>query len=326
VRHRRLLVALAFALPAACTADSPSDDPATGGADALEWRATPTPDLDDLEVAVGSKAFPEQEILGWIAVEALRAAGADVQPEIGLGGTVVAREAELAGLVDMYWEYTGTGWVELLQQTGPSTDPEELYDEVREVDREENDIAWLEPAPANNGYSLVAAESTLEALDVQTVEDAVGLLADEEEQVSLCVSRESGFIDDPSGLLRLQSTYDVTIPASRITPADRNELVSLVEDGVFCTFAQVVLTSPLLVDASVEQLEDPEGAFIVHNPSMTVRVDVLDGHPDVEDVFEEIAPLLTDEQLRELNARVEEDDDDPREVARDWLVDEGLAT
>ena len=107
----------------------------------------PSPDLGDLELTVGSKSSAEQEILGWIAVEALRAAGADVQEEIALGSTVVIREAELAGLIDLYWEYTGTGWVELLQQTGPSSDPDELYGAVREVDEEENGIEWLEPAP-----------------------------------------------------------------------------------------------------------------------------------------------------------------------------------
>ena len=139
--HRRAAVA------GACTADIPSEDAASSGADALEWTGTPSPDLGDLELTVGSKSSAEQEILGWIAVEALRAAGADVQEEIALGSTVVIREAELAGLIDLYWEYTGTGWVELLRQTGPSSDPDELYDAVREVDEEENGIEWLSPPP-----------------------------------------------------------------------------------------------------------------------------------------------------------------------------------
>ena len=89
--------------------------------------------------------------------------------------------------------------------------------------------------------------------------------------MNLCVAEGSGFLDDPSGLIRLQSTYDMTIPASRIDQVPPEDLVPLVEEGVFCTFAQVVLTSPLLVDAELEILDDPDGAFVVHNPSVTVR-------------------------------------------------------
>ena len=150
-----------------------------------------------------------------------------------------------------------------------------------------------QPAPANSGYALVTAESTLESLDVSDLDDAVTSLEEEDEGVNLCVAEGSGFLDDPSGLIRLQSTYDMTIPASRIDQVPPRGSGALVEEGVFCTFAQVVLTSPLLVDAELEILDDPDGAFVVHNPSVTVRSEVLDGHPDVTDVFEEIAPLLT---------------------------------
>ena len=164
---------------------------------------------------MGSKSSAEQEILGWIAVEALRAAGADVQ-EVALGSTVVIREAELAGLIDLYWEYTGTGWVELLRQTGPSSDPDELYGTGPRGGRGGERHRVARARPANSGYALVTAESTLESLDVSDLDDAVTSLEEEDEGVNLCVAEGSGFLDDPSGLIRLQSTYDMTIPASRI--------------------------------------------------------------------------------------------------------------
>ncbi|MCJ7825760.1 MAG: hypothetical protein MUP44_12750, partial [Anaerolineales bacterium] len=62
-------------------------------------------------IVVGSKDFSEQFILGYIAVLALQDAGFEVDDQVGLGGTAVNREALLAGEIDMYWEYTGTGWM-----------------------------------------------------------------------------------------------------------------------------------------------------------------------------------------------------------------------
>ena len=47
-------------------------------------------------------------------------------------------------------------------------------------------------------------------------------------------------------------------------------------------------------------------------------------HPEIKEIFAQINPKLTDDVMRELNARVDVDGEDPAEVARDWLVDEGL--
>jgi osmoprotectant transport system substrate-binding protein len=65
---------------------------------------------------VGSKEFTEQIILGEIAVQALEEAGADVQTLATITGSTNVRTALTAGELDMYWEYTGTGWSTHLQR------------------------------------------------------------------------------------------------------------------------------------------------------------------------------------------------------------------
>ena len=44
-------------------------DPADDGADALVWTGGDV-DLTEADLAIGSKDSPEQELLGWVAVEA----------------------------------------------------------------------------------------------------------------------------------------------------------------------------------------------------------------------------------------------------------------
>ena len=53
-------------------------------------------DLSGAEIAVGSKEFTEQLILGQITLQVLENAGATVEDQIGLAGTVAARKALLA--------------------------------------------------------------------------------------------------------------------------------------------------------------------------------------------------------------------------------------
>ena len=68
---------------------------------------------------IGSKKFTEQLILGQIAKQALEYSKAKVKDQIGCCTTSVVRQALKSGDVDMYWEYTGTGWICLLY-TSPS--------------------------------------------------------------------------------------------------------------------------------------------------------------------------------------------------------------
>jgi len=66
--------------------------------------------------SVGSKEFTESKVLGEITMEVLKNAGADVKTS-SLSGSATVREALVKGEVDMYWEYTGTGWVNILKHT-----------------------------------------------------------------------------------------------------------------------------------------------------------------------------------------------------------------
>ena len=83
-------------------------------------------DLSGVSIAVGSKDFDEQLILGEMMVAAFEAAGAQVDNKVNLGGTNVARAALESGEIDIYMEYNGTGWTVHLGQSDPSFDPEVL--------------------------------------------------------------------------------------------------------------------------------------------------------------------------------------------------------
>ncbi|MDZ7733498.1 MAG: hypothetical protein U5R31_10720 [Acidimicrobiia bacterium] len=65
------------------------------------------PDLEGVEVWVGSQEGPLHELLGHLAAETLVAAGADVRHDIGLGDEVLAREALLSGGSTFAWQPMG---------------------------------------------------------------------------------------------------------------------------------------------------------------------------------------------------------------------------
>ncbi|MEX2533408.1 MAG: glycine betaine ABC transporter substrate-binding protein, partial [Nitriliruptoraceae bacterium] len=65
---------------------------------------------DDTAIAVGSKDFTENILLGQMLVVALEEQGIPVDDRTILGGTAVNRDALESGDIDVYPEYNGTGW------------------------------------------------------------------------------------------------------------------------------------------------------------------------------------------------------------------------
>lgn len=129
------------------------------------------PAADKGPVSVGSKEFTEQLILGKMAVYLLEDAGFEVDDNTALGGTAIVREALEAGDVDLYWEYTGTGWMVILGEEEPLTDPEDCYQQVKERDLEENGVVWLDYTDFNNTYTVMMREDDAAELGIVTVSD-----------------------------------------------------------------------------------------------------------------------------------------------------------
>ena len=83
------------------------------------------PSLDGAEIAVGSKNFSENILLGKIALILLKSAGADVTDLTNIPGSASARQAHLTGDINAMWEYTGTGWLVYLGEPKPIPDETE---------------------------------------------------------------------------------------------------------------------------------------------------------------------------------------------------------
>ncbi|NND84428.1 MAG: hypothetical protein HKN46_04705 [Acidimicrobiia bacterium] len=278
-------------------------------------------DLSGLEIAVGSKDFTEQLVLGEIMVAAFEATGADVDNKVNLGGTVVAREALLNGDIDVYMEYNGTGWTVHLGQEEPSFDPDELTEGVRGLDLEQNDIRWVSRSPFNNTYGFASSPELTESNGgVFTMQEMADYMAANTDTV-LCL--ESEFPDRPDGLILFEEATGYTVPESQVTILDLGLIYGETADGN-CDFGEVFTTDGRILALDLGLVDDP-GVMILYNVSMTVRDDLYQENPGV---FDEIADLilspLDNELMSELNKRVAVDGEDPEDVAVDYLVSQGL--
>lgn len=274
-------------------------------------------ELAGAQLAVGSKEFTESILLGQITAVALENAGAEVEDRTGISGSATVREALETGEIDMYWDYTGTGWVNILGNTAEDV-PEDLYTAVSEADAEQNSIVWLEPAPFENTYRIAVPNAFAEENSLATMSDAAAFIQDNPDQGTVCAASE--FINRDDGLPGLEEFYGFEFTS--VVELDLNLIYSQV--GEECSFGEVFSTDARVVSNELTVLEDDEGFFVEYQGALTLRQDTLDEYPAIADIMAPISAALTDEVITELNGQVDNDGEQPRDVAEEWLESEGL--
>jgi len=276
-------------------------------------------------VTVGSKEFTEQLLMGQLTVQLLKANGFDVVDRTGLGGTKVCREALLNGDIDMYWEYTGTALITHLGHDTPITDSQKCYDVVKAEDKD-NGIVWLDYGPLNNTYTVMMRKDDADKLGIQSISDLAeainsGVKPPVGDKWVFATDHEYAIRED--GLNGLQDLYgfefdDVMIMDVGIT-------YGALRDGKVPT-AMGFATDGRVLGFNLVNLEDDKQFHPVYNPAPNIRAEVLEKYPEIEEILKPLIPLLNTENMTMMNAKVDLEGDEPEEVAREFLVENGLIT
>ena len=306
MRHNRLITAaLALGMTVALAGCGGGSDDA-GGSD----------ELSGASLIVGSKEFTESIVLGKITAKVLENAGAKVTDKTGITGSATVRKALEPGDVDMYWEYTGTGWVNILGNT--TTDiPDDLYKAVSDADAK-NKVAWLEPAPFEDTYRIAVSDDFGKKNDISTTSDAAAYIKAHPDDSDICAA--SAFINRDDGLPGLEKAYGIAF--SDVVELDLNLVYTQI--GKKCPFGEVFSTDGRIVSQKLTVLDDDKSFFVEYLGALTLRQEVLDKYPAISDIMAPVSKALTDDVVTDLNAKVDVDGEQPEDIASDWLDSEGL--
>ncbi|MEW1982121.1 glycine betaine ABC transporter substrate-binding protein [Citricoccus sp. NPDC079358] len=272
--------------------------------------------LDGAELTAGSKEFTESVVLSQITALALEDAGASIEDQTGISGSATVREALETDEIDFYWDYTGTGWVNILGNTTEDV-PEDLFAAVSEADAE-NGIAWLDAAPFENTYRIAVKQEFADENSLVTQSDAAEFIQANPDQARVCAASE--FINRDDGLPGLQEAYGFEF--SEIVELELNLIYTQVGDT--CEFGEVFSTDARIASNDMVALEDDQEFFVEYQGAMTLRQETLDEYPAIAEIMAPISEKLTNETMMELNGKVDTDGEDPRDVAEEWLQDQGL--
>ncbi|MCZ4078863.1 glycine betaine ABC transporter substrate-binding protein [Rhodococcus sp. H36-A4] len=313
-------LAMAGALLAGCGLESGGAVPLSVGPASIQ----PVPELEGVKMTVGSKDFTEQITLGYIIEFAMVAAGAEVRDLTNIQGSNSTRDAQLNGQIDLTYEYTGTGWINYLGNETPLPDSTEQYEAVRDADLAANDMVWEPPAPMNNTYALAMNKQTAEETGVKTLSDYANLVRTNPSAATTCVETEFNVRQDGYPGMAAKYDFDPNLAPRQILQT--GIIYQATADGTQCKFGEVFTTDGRIIALDLVLLEDDRAFFPKYNPSLIMKKDFADAHPEVQEVMAPITAKLDDKVMTELNRQVDVEGKEPADVARDWLVSEGFVT
>lgn len=266
-------------------------------------------------IVIGGKNFTEQDILVYIMKDLIEAkTNLKVETKPYLGGTNVVAQALDRGDIDIYAEYTGTALLSILGQP-VINNPEQAYQKVKQLYQDEKKLVWLKPFGFNNTYTLSMRADQAAQLGVSSISDLM------KHAPSLVLGSTHEFLERPDGYKGLQKLYGITFSdAKGMDPGLTYAACRDAKVDVIDAFA----TDGRIPAFNLQVLKDDKNFFPPYYAAPVVRAETLKKHPEIADALNTLAGKLDDKQMSQLNAKVDLEKKDPKDVAREWLKSQGL--
>jgi osmoprotectant transport system permease protein len=261
-------------------------------------------------IVVGSKNFTEQVILGEMVAQAIESEGyVEVVRKLNLGGTFVCDRGIRAGELDVYVEYTGTAVSAVFHQPVPR-DPRAAFERARELYAGAG-VTVLEPLGFNNTFAILVRSSDAHARGLRTIDD----LRDAAPSWKPGFGYE--FIQRDDGYPGLVRTYGLNFAAQ-----PRAMDLSLIYRALADRQVDVIAgdaTSAMIDALQLTPLEDNRHYFPPYDAVPLVRSASLLRNAALGRALKRLAGRVSDRDMRALNAAVDLDHRDVKEVVARFL-------
>jgi osmoprotectant transport system permease protein len=257
---------------------------------------------------VGAKNFSEQYILSRLISDRLEARGAEVTRKAGLGSAVAFR-ALSQGELDVYVDYSGTIWANVLKRNdNPPRDV--LLRELTDWLARERHVQLVGKLGFENAYALAMRRDRAERLGIRTISDLA------KHRGTLKYGGDFEFFARPEWHA-LEGQYEL-VPAERkqyqstfmykaVADGEVDVISAFSSDGRVATYDLVVLDDP-------KQAIPPYDAVLLIPESRA-------GDPLLLGALRPLIDAIDIEQMRNANLQVDRSEDKQSPAAAaDWLA------
>ncbi|MGX6979385.1 ABC transporter substrate-binding protein [Vagococcus elongatus] len=270
------------------------------------------------KVTIASKQFTENILLSEMYAQLVEAkTELEVERKQNLGGTSICFPAMEKGEIDIYVEYSGTAYNEILKlpdSTGLSAD--DIYDIAVKKLKDDYDITMFKPIGINNTFALAMLRTKAEEMNIQSMSD----LSEPAGELRFGANHIF-YTRDADGFDPMIELYDLNFKEA--LKMDTSLLYDAIEQGKLDIMV-VYATDSLLKKYDMVILEDNKELFPPYHGAPICPNKVLEEHPELKEVLDLLDGRISDTEMQELDYEIDVNGKTPEEVAKKFLTDEGL--
>ena len=293
------VAASALALAACGSVESVGGNTSTGGSE-----------NGSTTLIVGSQDYYSNEIIAEAYAQALEGAGFTVDRQLRIGQREVYMPEIEAGAIDVFPEYTGN-LLQYLDADATARSTDEVYAALQTA--LPSGLRALEQAPATDQDSYVVMADFAAAHSLASIGDLASA-------GTLTLGGNSELQTRPYGPTGLSQTYGVTVGFTPIEDSGGPLTVKALKDGDI-QLANIYSSDPALADGTLKVLDDPKGLFLASHVVPLASSRVSD---QAAAVINRVSAAMDAHDLVEMNRASTVDQKSASQIAREWLISEGL--
>lgn len=271
--------------------------------------------VSGIKIKIGSMDFSEQETLNYM-LKYLIEGNTDVTVDqaLSLGSSSIVLDAIRGGDIDMYVDYTGTIYGSILGLE-PNSDVDAVYNTVKKEFQSQFNLTVLEALGFNNTYTLAMDKKTAQKYNIETISDLCKV------SKKLTFSPTLTFMERKDCWLGLQKSYPIQF--KDIVPIDGSPRYTALSSHE-CDVIDAYSTDGLLKKFDLKVLKDDRSFFLPYHAIPVINERIQDECPEIIPLINQLQNYLNEDVMVDLNYRVDELKQKPKDVAKEFLLDNQL--
>ena len=268
------------------------------------------------KIVIGTKLFQESYITAEMVSLLLEEHGYETEVKKNLGGTLVNYEALKKGDIQSYTEYTGTIYSQILKKPPlEEWDPAVIYNESEQGMLESDGVVIAARLGFEDAYAIAVNREWAESRNVSTISDLKPYASE------ISVGTDPEFATREDGLPQIARIYGFSFKNyNSMAPGIMYEAIKNGEVDAISAY-----TTDTRNDLyKLKVLEDDKDALPPYDAVILVTETFSQKNPGAMEAIAQLNGRIDQDTMRRLNGEYDVDNREARDIARDFLKEEGL--
>ena len=269
------------------------------------------------EIIISSKIFTENILLAEMLSLLLEEKYTfKVIRKFNLGGTQLVFSALRNKEIDVYPEYTGTGYTMILKLSG-ETQPKKTFKIVKKEFLNKFNLVWSLPLGFENTYTLAVRSSDLRFKKIHRISQLKG------KTKSLKLGAGHEFMERQDGFLNFIKKYQLSFQKDQTWTMNQGLMYSALKNKKI-DMVMAYSTDGRIKAFDLKTLRDDKSFFPAYEAAYLTRKDFLKQYPMLKKAFKQLEGNITEKEMIFLNNQVDQLKLDSTQIARNFLIKKNL--